>query len=236
MASRRPARGEKGRRSSVTAGTAAPASTRRRRTPEEAREEILRAAEPLLVEQGPDRVGLQAVARAAGVSHALVTHYFGTYEALVREVLMRRNQAVVEEFRRRLMEAEAPLGAGELLERFFAILRNEGQTRLLAWALLTGRADHMPMARAQGLRLLVDALEFHAERSAAAMGRPPPSRATLEMALLAGVCASQWYMLSREALLPALGREADAAADTQFRETLAAMLQQVVGLEPPTRR
>jgi TetR/AcrR family transcriptional regulator, repressor for neighboring sulfatase len=188
-----------------------------------------------LVAQGPDRVGLQAVARAAGVSHALVTHYFGTYEALVREVLMRRNQLVVEEFRRRLLESQAPLGAGELLERFFTVLQQEGQTRLLAWALLTGRADHMPMARAQGLRLLVDALEFHAERTATAQGKPPPSRDTLEMALLAGVCASQWYVLAREALLPALGREADATADVRFRETLATMLHQVVGLEPPKR-
>ena len=232
MASRRPARGEKSRRSS---GSAAPSSSRRRRTPEEAREAILQAAEPLLIAQGPDRVGLQAVARAAGVSHALVTHYFGTYEALVREVLMRRNQLVLEEFRRRLLDSEVPLGAGELLERFFTVLQQEGLTRLLAWALLSGRAEHMPMARAQGLRLLVDALEFQAERAAAAQGRPPPSRETLEMVLLAGVCASQWYVLAREALLPALGREADTAADARFRETLATMLHQVVGLDPPKR-
>jgi len=49
------------------------------------------------------------------------------------------------------------------------------------------------------------------------------------------VVASQWYMLAREALLPALGWQADEAADAQFRETLATMLQRVVGLEPPER-
>lgn len=232
MATRRPARRDKGRR---TSGPAEAPALRKRRTPEEAREEILRAAEPLLVEQGPDRVGLQAVARAAGVSHALVTHYFGTYEALVREVLVRRNQLVVEEFRRRLLESSEPLVAGELLERFFRILQEVGQTRLLAWALLTGREEHMPLARAQGLRLLVDALEFHAERAAAALGRAPPSRETLEMVLLVGLCASQWYMLGRESLLPALGKTADAAADTRFREVLAGMLYSAVGLEPPGR-
>jgi AcrR family transcriptional regulator len=230
MASRRSVRGEKGRRSSGSS-----AAPRRRRTPEEAREEILQAAEPLLVQQGPDRVGLQAVARAAGVSHALVTHYFGTYEALVGEVLQRRNQLVLEEFQRRLMEAEVSLGAGELLERFFAILQQEGLTRLIAWALLSGRAEHLPLARAQGLRVLVDALEFQAGRVAAAQGRPPPSRETLEMTLLAGVCASQWFVLAREALLPALGRTADAAADARFREVLATMLHLGVGLEPPRR-
>jgi AcrR family transcriptional regulator len=187
------------------------------------------------MEQGPDRVGLQAVARAAGVSHALVTHYFGTYEGLVREVLMRHGQVVVEEFRQRLLESSEPLGAGELLERFFAILQQSGQTRMLAWALLTGRAEHMPLARAQGLRLLVDALEFYAERAAAAQGTAPPARERLEMALLVGMCASQWYMLAREALLPALGRSADAEADARFRDVLAAMLHSVVGLEPPKR-
>jgi AcrR family transcriptional regulator len=232
MASRRPARRAKGQRAPSTRATAA---LRKRRTPEEAREEILRAAEPLLVEQGPDRVGLQAVARAAGVSHALITHYFGTYEALVREVLLRRNQLVVEEFQQRLLESDAPLGAGELLERFFTLLQQQGHTRLIAWALLTGRAEHMPLARAQGLRVLVDALEFQAGRSAAAQGRPAPSRETLEMALLVGVCASQWYSLAHETMLPALGRTADTAADTQFREALAAMLHWAVGLEPPER-
>jgi TetR/AcrR family transcriptional regulator, repressor for neighboring sulfatase len=163
---------------------------------------------PNLVEQGPDRVGLQAVARAAGVSHALITHYFGTYEGLVREVLLRRNQLVVEEFQRRLLDSNAPPVAGELLERFFTLLQQQGHTRLIAWALLTGRAEHMPLARAQGLRVLADALEFQAGRTAAAQGRPPPARETLEMALLVGVCASQWYSLAREAMLPALGRTA----------------------------
>lgn len=229
MASKRPARRDKGRRSSSPAELPTP---RRRRTPEEAREEILRAAEPLLVEQGPDRVGLQAVARAAGVSHALVTHYFGTYETLVREVLLRRNQLVVEEFQRRMLESSEPLRAGELLDRFFAILQQVGQTRLLAWALLTGRSEHMPLARAQGLRVLVDALEFHVQRVAATLPQPPPSRETLEMALLVGICASQWYMLAREALLPALGKSVDAEADARFREVLAGMLHSTFGLKP----
>ncbi|MDY7232515.1 TetR/AcrR family transcriptional regulator [Hyalangium rubrum] len=229
MASKRPARRDKGRRSS---SPTEPPPPRRRRTPEEAREEILQAAEPLLVEQGPDRVGLQAVARAAGVSHALVTHYFGTYETLVREVLLRRNQLVVEEFQRRMLEASEPLRAGELLDRFFAILQQVGQTRLLAWALLTGRSEHMPLARAQGLRVLVDALEFHAQRVAPTLGQPPPSRETLEMALLVGICASQWYMLAREGLLPALGKSVDAETDARFREVLAGMLHSTFGLKP----
>ena len=156
VARRRPGRGAKSARSSPPPSS----SARRRRTPEEAREAILQAAEALLVEQGPDKVGLQAVARGAGVSHALVTHYFGTYEALVREVLVRRNALVAEEFQRLILGLQTPPEPGQLLERFFSVIREHGHGRLMAWALLTGRDEHLPPARTQGLRLLVDALEF----------------------------------------------------------------------------
>ncbi|MGE6756704.1 TetR/AcrR family transcriptional regulator [Corallococcus interemptor] len=206
---------------------------RKRRTPEEAREAILQAAEPLLVEQGPDRVGLQAVAKAAGVSHALVTHYFGTYEALVREVLLRRNELIAASFREQLLAAEAPPDAGQLLERFFTMMQQGKHGRLMAWALLTGRAEHMPLAPAQGLRLLADALEFQSGRVAEAQGTPPPPRDTVDMTLIVALCASQWFMLAREMLLPVMGYPADAGSDAKFREVLGGMLQRSLGVKPP---
>ncbi|RKH54376.1 TetR/AcrR family transcriptional regulator [Corallococcus sp. AB050B] len=205
---------------------------RKRRTPEEAREAILQAAEPLLMEQGPDRVGLQAVAKAAGVSHALVTHYFGTYEALVREVLLRRNELMVASFREQLLAAEAPPDAGQLLERFFSMVQQGRHGRLMAWALLSGRAEHMPLAPAQGLRLLADALEFQSGRVAEAQGTPPPSRDTVDMTLIVALCASQWFMLAREMLLPVMGHPADAGSDAKFREVLGGMLQRSLGVKP----
>ncbi|NBD07392.1 TetR/AcrR family transcriptional regulator [Corallococcus silvisoli] len=232
MAPRRPT-GRAPVRRTAPRRSAKPSSPRRRRTPEEAREAILQAAEPLLVEQGPDRVGLQAVAKAAGVSHALVTHYFGTYEALVREVLVRRNELLAESFRQHLLAARTPPGAGELLERFFSVLQQEKHGRLMAWALLTGRAEHMPLARAQGLRLLADALELQAGRVAVAQGAPPPSRDMVDMTLLVALCASQWFVLAREVLLPVLGRPVDAASDARFREVLGGMLQGALGVTPP---
>ncbi|WP_069772133.1 helix-turn-helix domain-containing protein [Streptomyces sp. LUP30] len=59
---------------------------RRRRAPEQARQEILDAAAELIARHGPDGVGLRRVAEAVGISHGLVTHCFGTYSALVRAV------------------------------------------------------------------------------------------------------------------------------------------------------
>ena len=61
-----------------------------RRTPEAARDEILAAAERVFTDALPDSVGLKDVAREAGVSHPLVSHYFGTYEGLVDATLERR--------------------------------------------------------------------------------------------------------------------------------------------------
>src|SRR5438105_1111177 len=68
-----------------------------RRTPEDARALIMDATEGLFRTKLPDTVGLAAVARAAGVSHALVSHYYGTYEALVEAALERRVSRVREE-------------------------------------------------------------------------------------------------------------------------------------------
>ena len=59
---------------------------RRRRSPELAKQEIMDAAERVFVEFQPDQVGLKDVAREAGVSHALITHYFGTFANMIEAV------------------------------------------------------------------------------------------------------------------------------------------------------
>ena len=49
---------------------------RRRRSPEEARAEILDAAEHLLIEEGLSALTLQRVASEVGISHPGVLHHF----------------------------------------------------------------------------------------------------------------------------------------------------------------
>ena len=181
--------------------------------------------------RGPDVVGLEAVAEAAGVSHALVTHYFGTYEALVHEVLARRGRLLAEEFWRRMLEAPASPDTGQWMELFAPVLEDEDPGRLMAWALLTGRTEHL--APGLGLRRVMDVLESQVDRVAAVQGQPPPSREALEMTLLVGLCAAQGYTLARQVLLPGLGRSVNAQADARFRAVLAALLDAALGLEPP---
>ena len=57
---------------------------RQRRTPEEARRLILEAAQALIVTTGPEGLRLQDIAAAAGISHPLILHHFGSREGLVR--------------------------------------------------------------------------------------------------------------------------------------------------------
>src|SRR3954469_17078914 len=90
--------------------------TRRRRSPELARQEILDAAERVFAESQPDQVGLKQVAREAGVSHALITHYFGTYAGLLEATLERRLRVMRQTVVARLREPGALERPNDLLE------------------------------------------------------------------------------------------------------------------------
>src|SRR5689334_16797 len=92
---------------------------RRRRSPEVARMELLDAAERMFAKHPPDEVGLKDIAREAGTSHALITHYFGTYGGLVEEVLQRRLLRLREQMAARLVEAGAMERPDELLAIVF---------------------------------------------------------------------------------------------------------------------
>src|ERR1041384_1920978 len=117
----------------------ADALPRRRPSPELARQEILDAAERVLASVQPDQVGLKEVAREAGVSHALITHYFGTYAGLLEATLERRNRATREEALVRLREPDALSRPGELLELLFRMLQDPVHLRLMRWMLARER-------------------------------------------------------------------------------------------------
>src|SRR5262247_1626879 len=112
---------------------------RRRRPPEQARQEILDAAERVFATFQPDQVGLKEVAREAGVSHALITHYFGTYAGLIEAALERRLRALREVTLSRLREAGALSRPGELLGLMFDALEDPVHLRLMRWLLASER-------------------------------------------------------------------------------------------------
>ncbi|HEY5935864.1 MAG TPA: TetR family transcriptional regulator, partial [Kofleriaceae bacterium] len=129
---------------------------RRRRSPEQAREELLDAAERVFVEFQPDQVGLKDVAREAGVSHALITHYFGTYAGLIEAALERRVRGLRESTLARLREAGALSRPNELLAALFRALADPVHLRLSKWMMASERpnAAQAFALRDQGLRLV----------------------------------------------------------------------------------
>lgn len=206
-----------------------PPPPRRRRDPETARAEILDAAERLLCERTPDAIGLKDVAVAAGVSHALVSHYFGTYDELVENVLLRRIRMLREQVLGKLSTPDASFDARELLDVAFDALEDPLYVRLSLWALASERPlgkDSLPF-REQGMRILAEALTARISRD-----RPDLDvaalRARVERSLCLANSAAYGYTVGKEAWLAALAREPSAAFDASLRAALAEMLRRYV--------
>ena len=200
---------------------AARAPKRVRRSPEEARTVILDAADRVFAVHLPDAVGLKEIAREAAVSHALVTHYFGTYAGLVEAALERRFHILRESLVKQLFIAfERNPGAGELLAAYRnAIARHASDpvtVRLAMWATMSGRTSKEDFFahRVQGLRLLADALEQ----------RIDVPREDLEFCLVASFALTVVWTVGGDALSGALGKKKPRASDTRFEERISAMI------------
>jgi AcrR family transcriptional regulator len=196
-----------------------PKPARVRRTPEEARERILAAARVVLAEKGPDAAGLKDIAAAAGVSHALVSHYFGTYDALV-EAVMAAHQAEIRAELLARMAASPDDGPAEWIDHVFSAIAHPLYGRLAAWSVLSGRIDSESFfaRREQGLRLVVDVI---AARLGGGIGI---ERERIERVVLVVLTSVLGYSFGRTVLWGALGHEATAARDAAFRKEIALLL------------
>lgn len=198
-----------------------PTQKRVRRSPEEARTLILDAADSVFREHLPDVVGLKDVARAAGVSHALVTHYFGTYAGLVEAALERRFQRLRESLVGHLVGVlEAQGGVGEVLATYRRAIGQNAldpvTMRLATWALMSGRVaqDDFFSHRMRGLQFLADALEARA-------GVP---REELEFMLIASFAMTVGWTIAGNAISGALGKKKGPNQDAAFEARVAAMI------------
>ncbi|MCX5746272.1 MAG: TetR/AcrR family transcriptional regulator [Proteobacteria bacterium] len=195
---------------------------RRRRTPDEARQEILAAAERVFTDAQPDQVGLKDVARAAGVSHALITHYFGTYAGLIEAALERKIHALRAEMLVRLRESNALERPLELLGIMFSALEDPVHLRLMRWLLASERPSslHAIGLQEQGFK------EICRQIILSVTPTPTPELTeTIELALLTGVSAAYGYSLMKVPLAGALGRAPGVALDEAIKRTLAGMLE-----------
>jgi len=124
------------------------APPRVRRSPEASRENILIAAERLLVSQGPQSLRLADVAKAAGVANATVLHHFGTIDG-VQAALMEK---MIEELVAGVLSMDVPpdqrRARGAALQHLFDAFETKGAARLAAWLEMTGEAKRLGSVRA----------------------------------------------------------------------------------------
>ncbi|MEX0171396.1 TetR/AcrR family transcriptional regulator [Streptomyces sp. LMG1-1-1.1] len=199
------------------------AGPRRRRTPEQARAEILDAATDLIARHGPDGVGLRRVAEAVGVTHGLVTHYFGTYHALVRAVLERENERKRELVRERLRaDGRVPYADG-MTRVLFEILADERYVRLWTWSQLHDWDVEKAPDSPTDLSRLVDAIEDGVR--SVLPGPDGPDRTRIEMVVLLAMSGAYGYAIGRRYWLADLGHDPDdPGRDEAYRAALSSVL------------
>ncbi len=192
---------------------------RLRRTSEEARRLILETAQGLIASTGPEGLRLQDIAAAAGISHSLILHHFGSREGLVRAL----TRQAVAELRDKLVAAmeATEYSLEQQLDRVFDAFR-DGLAQRLVWLATvdaTGGAEGNQMI----IRDIADRL--HARRIAAA----PPG-----MAIPRGDTDSLIHLVATAAFGDALfgaqlhrsaGLPATSETDRCFRLWLAALIR-----------
>jgi len=111
---------------------------RRRLDPAEAREAILKAAEDLLVRDGPDGLRLTEIAARAGVSHPNVLYHFGSVAQLqaqlAERVVARLADDIAAAF---LAENGDTMPIGLAVAEVFRVFGDGGYGRLIAWLTLS---------------------------------------------------------------------------------------------------
>jgi TetR/AcrR family transcriptional regulator, repressor for neighboring sulfatase len=166
------------------------------------------------------------VATRAGVTHGLVTHYFGTYKNLVHQVLGRRRDRYVQRAASRMADPSFEPGSGHLLELIIELMSDPTHARLLAWAALSADAT-LP---AIGEAFTREVLEHAARARASKFG--VSERAGLAEAhelFSVAVCAAFGLTVLGDSVTRALG----SAPDATSRERLRLRLIRLVAASRP---
>ena len=181
----------------------------------------------MFAQHPPDDVGLKDIAREAGTSHALITHYFGTYGGLVEEVLQRRLLRLREQMAARLLESGAMERPDELLAIVFRTLDDPVHLRLMKWVIASDRQEsmHVFALQHQGVTLIAHQVAATIAPASITGDARKALVEKLELALVTALAAAMGYAFAKPALAATVGRPPDQALTDGVRKTLAAMLQ-----------
>jgi AcrR family transcriptional regulator len=187
------------------------ASGRRRRTPAEARDNILAAAEAILTARGPLDLKLTEVAARAGVATATVLHHFGAIGGVQTALMERMVTRLAARVIAIAQAAPADQVAGPEADiALFDAFEEQGAARLAAWLVMTGEAARLSVVK----RAVDEVVDVVMSRLPA-----PRPRADLEDVVLASITVALGAGLFGQPLSLLLGRPADSAR----RATLAAL-------------
>lgn len=113
-----------------------------------ARDNILNAAEKLLLEEGPLALKLADVASAAGVANSSVLHHFGSIDGLHAALMERMVAQLIADVLAIADESGARDDKQEaVFQALFDVFENRGAARLAAWLELTGEWRRMKHVR-----------------------------------------------------------------------------------------
>jgi len=190
-----------------------------RRTPEEARRLILETAQALIAKTGPEGLRLQDIAAAAGISHPLILHHFGSREGLVRAL----TQEAATELRDKLVAALASpqYSVEQQLDRVFDAFR-DGLAQRLAW-LATVDPGGSAEGTAMIMRDIADSL--HARRIATAPPDAAIDREDTDSLIYLVATAAFGDALFGAQLHRSAGLPATTETDRRFRLWLAALIR-----------
>lgn len=121
--------------------------SRIRRSPEASRENILAAAERLLVSLGPQSLRLADVAKEAGVANATVLHHFGTIDAVQTALMEKMIAELVSGLLAMDVPADPRAARAAGLQNLFDAFETKGAARLAAWLELTDESRRLRTVR-----------------------------------------------------------------------------------------
>jgi AcrR family transcriptional regulator len=136
--------------------TGMPLAVRQRRTPEEARELILSAAQLRLSAHGVRGLTIKDVAADTGINHGTLLHHFGSAEEMRTALLVRMTDQLVGDMAEVL---ESGIGPKASVVALFNLMSTTGHTKLLAWrAMEDVRFDgvELPVNSTQSITSIID--------------------------------------------------------------------------------
>jgi len=138
---------------------------RKRRSPEQAKSEILEAARLLLLEEGPDALKLARIAKKAQRSHPLVLHHFGSIDQLIQSLQDR----IARDIRNQLLESLQKASVEEGIAQVLHSLSSPEHARLMAWLIARGYSP-FPPAEEKGLQQIQQELHRRTGRNSTELG------------------------------------------------------------------